>query len=89
MSKPNSVIELYYESSQTTSRAENVEMGLSVTTKAGTFDGCVRVRETTPLDPGAESEKVYCPGVGLVVDDELELVDYGFNIVNVVGRRQR
>jgi hypothetical protein len=58
-------------------RAEYVEMGLEVTTTAGTFEQCVRVVETTPLEPGSESEKIYCPEVGLVVDDELELVEFG------------
>jgi hypothetical protein len=58
-------------------RAENVETGLTVETEAGTFGQCVRVRETTPLEPGSVSEKVYCPGVGLVKDDEAELVDFG------------
>ena len=62
-------------------RAEHVEMELEVTTEAGTFDQCVKVRETTPLEPGAESVKIYCPGVGLVVDDVAELVEFGFNIV--------
>ncbi len=60
-------------------RAEHVEMGLEVTTEAGTFVNCVKVRETTPLEPGEESEKIYCPGVGLIVDDEVELVEFGFN----------
>jgi len=56
-------------------RAEHVEMGLKVETEAGTFNGCVRIVETTPLEPG-ESEKIYCPGVGLVFDNELELVEF-------------
>jgi len=54
--------------------AEHVEMGLRVETEAGTFKGCVRVIETTPLEPGTESEKIYCPGVGQVDDDGLRLV---------------
>jgi hypothetical protein len=29
------------------------------------------VTETTPLESGSESTKVYCPGVGLVVDNDL------------------
>lgn len=61
-----------------TDRAEHVEMGLEVTTEAGTFNECVKVLETTPLEPGAESEKIYAPGVGLVVDDVVELVKFGF-----------
>jgi hypothetical protein len=37
----------------------------------------VEVTETTPLEPGAESTKVYCPGVGLVIDNDLSLVEIG------------
>jgi hypothetical protein len=58
-------------------RAEHVEMGLDVTTHAGTFAECVKVVETTPLEPGAETVKVYCPGVGLVMDSGVTLVDFG------------
>jgi hypothetical protein len=53
-------------------------MGLEVTVPAGTFEDCVLVLETTPLEPGAETEKTYCPGVGLVIDDVVELIEYGF-----------
>lgn len=60
-------------------RAEHMEMGLEITTEAGTFTDCVHVIETTPLERG-ESEKTYCPEVGLVIDNVVELVDYGFNI---------
>jgi hypothetical protein len=59
-------------------QAEHVEMGLEVISFAGDFENCVRIEETTPLEPKALSEKIYCPGVGLVVDDVVELVDYGF-----------
>ena len=59
-------------------RAEHVEMGLEVDTEAGTFDKCVRVVETTPLEPGAQSEKIYCPGIGLVADGAVELVELRF-----------
>jgi hypothetical protein len=59
-------------------RAEHIAMGLEVTVPAGTFTDCVQVIETTPLEPGSESEKIYCPGVGLVMDNVLELVEYGF-----------
>ena len=58
-------------------RAENVEMGPSVTTKGGTFSDCVKVEETTPLDPGELGYKVYCPGIGVIQDGEIELVEYG------------
>ncbi len=58
-------------------RAEHVEMGLTVITEAGTFLDCVRVMETTSLDPDDISYKVYCPGVGRIQDAELKLVEYG------------
>ncbi len=56
-------------------RAENAEMGVTISTPAGTFENCVRVMESSVLDAGATSEKVYCPGVGMVKDDALELVE--------------
>src|SRR5215216_5313285 len=59
-------------------RAEHTAMGLEVTVPAGTFTDCVQVIETTPLEPGAESEKTYCPEIGLVKDDTTELISYGF-----------
>lgn len=57
-------------------RAEHVKMGLTVTTPAGTFEDCVEVLETTPLEPGATSVKRYCAEIGLVMDDAVTLVDY-------------
>jgi len=57
-------------------RAENTEMDLRVDVPAGIFRRCVQVIETTPLEPDDESEKLYCPGVGLVFDDGVELVEH-------------
>jgi len=54
-------------------RAEHIKSGFSVQVPAGRFDNCVEVKETTPLEPGDISTKVYCRGVGLVRDDDLEL----------------
>ena len=58
-------------------RAEHTAEGLVVETEAGEFEGCVEIIETSPLEPGAESRKLYCPGVGLVMDDDLLLVEIG------------
>ncbi len=58
-------------------RAEHVAMGLAVTTPAGTFEGCVMAVDTTPLEPDEETIKVYAPGIGVIVDGPLELVDHG------------
>ena len=55
-------------------RAEHVEVGEEISVPAGDFENCVKVEETTPLDKKELSEKTYCYGVGLVVDEDLELV---------------
>ena len=57
-------------------RGENTAMGLTVTVPAGTFHDCVEVIETSPLEPGSESLKLYCPGIGLVKDNEAELAEF-------------
>ena len=54
-------------------RAEHTHTGFSVTVPAGKFDDCIRVEETSPLEPGDISAKYYCRGVGLVRDEQLEL----------------
>ncbi|MHC4198572.1 MAG: hypothetical protein ACYSU0_01075 [Planctomycetota bacterium] len=58
-------------------RAENVRDDVTVETPAGTFANCLKVIETSPLEPGAESLKVYAPGVGMIVDEDLKLARYG------------
>jgi hypothetical protein len=60
-------------------RAEHIATGLTITVPtvpAQTFEDCVEVLETTPLEPASKSTKRYCPGVGLVFDDGVELVDF-------------
>jgi uncharacterized Fe-S cluster protein YjdI len=55
-------------------RAEHVAVDLELGLQAGNFDDCIEVTETTPLEPGHESTKFYCPGVGMVIDNELEAI---------------
>ncbi len=56
-------------------RACNTRMGLVEETPVGTLRGCVEVIETSPLDePGHSSLKRYCPGIGMVRDNEMKLV---------------
>jgi hypothetical protein len=57
-------------------RGENTTTGLEIDTPAGRFKNCVEVIETSPLEPGHESRKVYCPDVGLVIDSGIELVEF-------------
>lgn len=55
-------------------RGEHTAMGFEVEVPAGVFKNCVEITETTPLEPGHESPKTYCPNIGLVRDGDLELV---------------
>lgn len=48
--------------------AENMEAGIEITVPAGTFKNCVRVREQSLLDLKDITDKIWCPGVGLVLD---------------------
>jgi hypothetical protein len=57
-------------------RGENTAMGLTITTPAGTFHDCVEVIETSPLEPGNESLKRYCPGIGMVQDENIVLEEF-------------
>jgi hypothetical protein len=59
-------------------RAEIVGTNGTCRVPAGTFSNCLRVRETTPLEPRATEDKYHAPDVGLVRDGELRLVRYGF-----------
>jgi hypothetical protein len=59
-------------------RAEHKAQGIEFDANGFLFEDCVLVEDTNALsDPkGKEGDdKVYCPGVGLVADEELELVN--------------
>ena len=59
-------------------RAEVVSLSESCQTRAGRFDGCLKVMEGSALKPRESEYKYYAPGIGLVRDEDLELVRYGF-----------
>jgi hypothetical protein len=63
-------------------RGEISAVGLeNVKVPAGTFSGCIEINDTNPTEGVCdlgEDVKYYCPGVGLVQDQELLLVKYGF-----------
>jgi len=51
--------------------AEDIAEVLSITETItlpgfGTMTNCLKILETTPLEPGAADHKFYCPGIGLV-----------------------
>lgn len=57
-------------------RSEHIALGLEITVPAGTFQDCVEVLDTTAFDNNkhAGDTKYYCPGTGIVVDNDIELV---------------
>ena len=55
-------------------RAEIVSVTETVKTPAGEFTRCLKVEETTPLEPGQKEYKYYARGIGLVQDGALKLV---------------
>lgn len=59
-------------------RAEIVSVSETFRSPAGKFEDCLEVDETTPLEPGEHSLKIYAPDVGLVKDGPTKLVEYGF-----------
>jgi hypothetical protein len=58
-------------------RAEIVGLHKILKTPAHQFKDCVKVEETTPLEPKTKEYKLYAPGIGLVKDGDLVLVRYG------------
>ncbi|MBN1417184.1 MAG: hypothetical protein JXP34_00310 [Planctomycetes bacterium] len=58
-------------------RAEILRDDVTMVTPAGTFTNCIRVEETSGLDPDEKGYKTYAPGVGLIQDEDLLLTGYG------------
>jgi len=59
-------------------RAEVVSISATFQTQAGEFTDCVITQESSKIQPLAIEYKTYCPGVGLVQDQSLLLVRYGY-----------
>jgi len=51
---------------------EVIAVGESVTVKAGSYQGCVRTKDWTPLEPRVAENKLYCPEVGVVKTEMVE-----------------
>jgi hypothetical protein len=59
-------------------RAEIIETDDELVVPAGSFDDVLVIAESNPLEPGVEELKYYAPGVGILQDEDLKLVEYGF-----------
>ncbi len=77
------------EEQEAVDRGEIVALGLDVEVPAGDFSNCIEIYDTNPTEANPDNQeedgcygpndiKRYCPGVGLVQDQDLELVEYGF-----------
>jgi hypothetical protein len=59
-------------------RAEIVSLSETCTTPAGTFQNCMKVKEGSGLKFWESEYKYHAPGIGLVRDEDLRLIKYGF-----------
>jgi hypothetical protein len=59
-------------------RAEVVSLSEVCGMPAGTFYNCLKVKETSALEFWASEYKYHAPNVGLVRDEDLKLVSFGF-----------
>lgn len=57
-------------------RAEIISLNDTLNTPAGAFTNVLRTEETNPLEPDEKEFKYYAPGVGLIQDETLQLVNY-------------
>jgi hypothetical protein len=79
-----------------------IAVGLDLTTPAGSYNNCIKTEDFDPLGGGIEN-KFYCPGVGLVREEEdggetafLDLVSVGTfsaseldqNVIDAIGRSE-
>ena len=59
-------------------RAEIVSTSETVQTMAGKFNNCLKTVETTPIEAKELEYKLYAPGIGLIKDEDMILVKYGY-----------
>ena len=58
-------------------RAEILSVGETLKTPAGTLEKCLKIEETTTLASGEREYKYYAPGIGLVKEEQMLLVERG------------
>jgi predicted lipase len=57
-------------------RAEIVSVNNTLDTPAGNFQNVLKTEETNPLEPNEKEYKFYAPGIGLIQEEGLKLVNY-------------
>jgi hypothetical protein len=56
--------EYYFDEAE--DEGEVLEIGLTITCTYGTFEGCVKTRDFTALEPDVNENKFYAPGIGVI-----------------------
>lgn len=59
-------------------RGEIVSVTERLVTPAGAFEGVLKVKESSPLEPLVRGYKWYAPGIGLIKDGDIVLVSHGY-----------
>lgn len=59
-------------------RAEVISVSETYETPAGEFEDSLVTEESTPLEPLVKEYKRYAPGIGMIQDETLKLVSYGY-----------
>jgi hypothetical protein len=59
-------------------RAEIISTSETLKTPSGTYTNVLKTEETTPIEPKGKEYKYYAPGIGLIKDENLLLIKYGF-----------
>jgi hypothetical protein len=57
-------------------RAEIVSVNEVLDTPAGNFQNVLKTEETNPLEPSEKEYKFYAPGIGLIQEESLKLINY-------------
>lgn len=58
-------------------RAEIISVSENLSVPAGKFKNCLKTEDSSQIEPGKEF-KYYAPGIGLIHEEDLKLVKYGF-----------
>ena len=57
-------------------QSEVIALGEVIDVPAGIFDDTLTTEDCNPLDGGSRDDKVYVFGIGLAIDDVVELIDF-------------
>jgi hypothetical protein len=67
-----------YAPGEAMDKSEIISISETYTMPAGKFINCLKTRETTPLNLKEIEYKHYAPGIGIIQDEDLLLVKYGY-----------